>query len=209
MSLLEQRVGVNEDNMTDLSTRVKQLETDNKYLADKVEDLENRSRSANLRFLGIPEAAEGHNILEFMAGLIPQLLGKDDFPIPPAIERAHRTFVHKVRSHGSPNPRPILIKLLHFQDKLKILRLAREKKDLTLDGSRIFIYPDYSADLTRKRKAFVTVKRRLRELGHEYSLRYPCTLSVVVEGEKQLFTDHKAAEAAFMAPMDSSMSSSG
>lgn len=32
VSLLEQRVGVNEDDLTDLSTRVNQLEIDNKYL---------------------------------------------------------------------------------------------------------------------------------------------------------------------------------
>ncbi|KAL7403892.1 hypothetical protein ABVT39_006514 [Epinephelus coioides] len=123
------------------------------------------------------------------------------------MERAHRTPVHKVHSNERPSPRPILIKLLHFQDKLKILRLARGKIDLTFIGSRIFIYPDYSTNLTRKRKAFDTVKRRLREMGLEYSLRYPCTLSVVVDGEKRLFSDHKAAEAAFITSMNSSMNS--
>lgn len=106
-------------------------------------------------------------------------------------------------------PRPILIKLLHFQDKLKILRLARGKKDLSFSGSRVFIFLDYSASLTRKRKAFDTVKSKIKEMGLEYSLRYPCTLRVIVDGEEQLFSDHKAAEAAFLTSMNSSMNSSG
>ena len=209
VALLEQRVGVNEDNITDLSTRVKQLEIDNKYLVDKVDNLENRSRAVNLRFLGIPEATEGRDIVGFMADLIPQLLGEDDFPTTPAIERAHRTPAQQVQSSERSRPRPILIKLLHFQDKLKILRLARGKKDLSFNGSRIFIFPDYSANLTRKRKAFDTIKRKLKDMGLEYSLRYPRTLSVTVDGEKQLFSDHKAAEAAFLSSMNSSMNSPG
>lgn len=73
VSQLEQRVGFNEDNLSDLSTWVKQLEKDNSYLMDKVENLENRSRSANLRFVRIPESTEGRDILGFM------LLGKDNF----------------------------------------------------------------------------------------------------------------------------------
>lgn len=77
--------------MNDLSTRVKQLEKDYSYLMDKVEDLENRSRSANLRFVRAPESAEGRDMLRFMARLIPQLLVQDNFPTPSAIERAHHS----------------------------------------------------------------------------------------------------------------------
>lgn len=72
VSQLEQRVGANEDNLDQLSTRVKQLEKIT-YLMDKVEDLENRSRSANLRFVRVPESAEGRHMIGYMARLIPQL----------------------------------------------------------------------------------------------------------------------------------------
>ena len=124
---LEQRVGANEDNVTNLSTLTKELTKDNAYLMDKIQDLENRSRASNLRFVRIPESAEGRDILGFMSKLIPQLLGPENFPTPPVIERAHRTptFRHNDRA----GPRPILIKLLNFQDKVKILRLAREKRE--------------------------------------------------------------------------------
>ncbi|KAJ8364745.1 hypothetical protein SKAU_G00135760 [Synaphobranchus kaupii] len=108
------------------------------------------------------------------------------------------------RNHERASPRSILIKLLHFQDKVKILRLARVKKELIFNGNHIFIY---SADLTKRRRSFDPVKRRLRELNLKFSLRYPCTLSVWVDGKEQQFTDHKAAEDTFISFRNSSMSS--
>lgn len=62
------------------SPRLQQLEKENAYLVDKVEDLENRSRSSNLRFIRVPESADGRNILSFMSRLIPELLGPEHFP---------------------------------------------------------------------------------------------------------------------------------
>lgn len=199
VSTLEQRMGTNEDNLQELMTRNKELTKNNAYLMDKVQDLENRSRASNLCFVKIPESSEGRNTIGFMSQLILQFLGRENFQTPPIIERAHRTptFLHNERT----GPRPILIKLLNFQDKVRIFRLAREKKELVFKGTRI--YPDFNAELTQKCRCFDTVKRTLRELNFKYSLWYLCTLSVIVDGKPQLFTCHKAAEAAFMPPMNS------
>lgn len=102
-----------------------------------------------MRFVRIPEFSEGRDISGFMSKLILQLFGQENFSTPPAIERAHRTptFYHNDRA----GPRPILIKLHNFQDKVKILCLAREKKELVLQGNPMYIYPDFSADLVKKR----------------------------------------------------------
>ena len=51
---LEQRVGANEDNLDVLSSKC-QTTWKKQLLLDKVEDLENRSRALNFRFVGIPE----------------------------------------------------------------------------------------------------------------------------------------------------------
>ncbi|KAK7890937.1 hypothetical protein WMY93_022900 [Mugilogobius chulae] len=91
VGLLEQRVGKNEDNVHELQVKIEKLEKQNVYLLEKVDDLENRSRASNLHFIGIPEAAEGRDVLGFMTQLIPQLLGRENFPFPPTIERAHRS----------------------------------------------------------------------------------------------------------------------
>lgn len=122
VSELEQCVSSNEDNVQDHQTQLQHLEKENAYLVDKVEDLENRSRSSNLRFVKVLELAEGCDIYSFMSKLIPDLLGHENFPVLPVIERAHRspTTQRDVQIH----PQPILIKLHNFQDKVKILRLV-------------------------------------------------------------------------------------
>lgn len=197
---LEQRVGANEDNITDISNKVKWLEKHNAYLLAKVDDLENRTRSCNLRFLGVQESSdsESQNMISFMSQLIPQLLGPDNFPSPPTIQRAYRT--PTVRRDDNPKPRTILVKLLHFEDKVKILRLVRERKQLHYNGNQILIFPDYSAELLKRRISFNPVKKKLRELNLKFSLRYPSRLFVWIEGKEHQFLDHKAAEAVFSLP---------
>ncbi|KAJ4939396.1 hypothetical protein JOQ06_028845, partial [Pogonophryne albipinna] len=188
VNLLEQRVGANEDNVHECVARVKQLEKDNSFLMSKVDDLENRSRRSNLRFVGIQESAEGSDIIGFMSQLIPQLLGPDAFPTLPIIERAHRSPTARQNSRASP--RAIMIELLNFQDKVKILRLAREKKSLDYNGKHISIYPDFSPELTRRRRSFDPVKRKLRELNLKYFLSSFEALTTTLNGLNSTVAGH-------------------
>ena len=123
----------NEDNLEDLTKYVLSLEKDNAYLKDKVDDAENRSRSSNLCFLNVPEQSEGRDMMTFLNQLISQLLGKENFSTPPIIERAHHSPSFSSSSRSSPWP--ILAKFLHFQDKVRILRLSRGKEELTFLGA--------------------------------------------------------------------------
>lgn len=103
-------------------------------------------------------------MLGLKAHLTPQLLGQDNFPTPLAIERAHHT--PTVRRNDRSSLRPILIKLLHLQDKVKMLQLPPEEKELSLNGNLGIYILDYSSDLMKRRWSFDPVKRRLRELAH-------------------------------------------
>ncbi|KAK7884696.1 hypothetical protein WMY93_027819 [Mugilogobius chulae] len=177
---LEDRVSSNQDELSSLEARVKTLEKQNSYLADRVEDAENRSRASNIRLIRVPEGSEGRDMIGFVGQFLNQLFGHDKFTSPPVIERAHR-------SPGTPNPnpkmgpRPILVKFLHFQDKLKVLRLSRDKKELMYKGTRVHIYPDFSAGLMEKRRLFNPIKKQLRDKNIEYALLYPATLRVHVD----------------------------
>uniref|UniRef100_A0A3P8TPZ5 Integrase catalytic domain-containing protein n=1 Tax=Amphiprion percula TaxID=161767 RepID=A0A3P8TPZ5_AMPPE len=169
----------------------------------KVEDLENRSRRNNLRFVGIPEFAESTDMVGFMTQLIYKVLGQENFPSPLKIERAHRTpTTLPKRLDPGGKPRSILIKLLDFQDKKTILRIAREKGQLIFHGSAISIYPDFSAEVMNKRRLFDPVKRNLRG-RMKYFMKFPATLCVIVDGKLQQFTCHKRAEAIFMSEPNS------
>lgn len=193
---VQQRVSANEDNISDLTKRVQALEKENIYLRDKAEEAENRSRSSNLRFIGIPEHKEGRDVIAFMSQLILQLLDKDNFSVAPVIERAHRTPTFSSNTSSAP-PRPILVKFLHFQDKVKILRLARMKGELIHMGARIHVYPDFSAGLVKKRRQFDAVKKSLRVADMKYSLMYPAKLRVMVEGKPKIFSSPEEAESFF------------
>lgn len=195
ISELEQRVSSNEDNVDNLTTRVQSLEVENAYLKEKVDEAENRSRINNLRFINVPEKSEGVDVIGFLTQLILGQLGSDNFSISPVIERAHRT--PSYNSNKSNKPRPIIAKFLHYLDKTKILRLAREKKGLLYKGSQIHIYPDFSADLVKRRRQFDTIKKKLRGAGCKDSLVYPCTLKVEVDGKPKLFRSADDAEKFF------------
>lgn len=200
VSQLEQRVSCNEDNLTELQNQVKSLVGENNYLRDKLEEAENRSRAYNLRFLHVPEKSEGQNIHGFMKDLIPLLLGKENFPTLPVIEYAHRspttppTKTDPKRGPPSP-PRPIMVKLLSLQDKQLILQLAREKSALIYQDTEVLIYPDYSHGVLQKRKTFDDVKKKLRAKAMEYSLLFPATLRIIVDGKKVHFKNPRDAEA--------------
>lgn len=191
---LQQRVSNNEDEVSKLD-RLCTLEKDNSYLKEKVEDLENQSRRCNLRFIGVPEKAEGKDTVAFVGQqLIPTLLGGENFPTVPVVERAHRSPTYSSSSKAG-QPRPILVKFLNFQDKMKIMRLAREKGKLSWGGVTISIYPDFSPGIVKKRREFDTVKKKLRAANIEYSLQYPSTLRVTRDGKQKLFRCPKEAEA--------------
>lgn len=193
ISELQYRVSANEDNVDDLVQRVKALEKDNAHLRERVEDAENQSRRSNLRFINIPQKkGEVRDLTGFVKQLIPQLFGKENFPTAPVVERAHRSpATFNSNKPGSPRSSPILAKFLYFQDKVKILRLAREKGDLSYEGVTVQIYPDYSPGLVKKRREFDAVKKSLRAADIQYSLLYPSMLRVMVEGKPKLFVPKK------------------
>lgn len=194
---LQQRVSANEDQADNLLARVCALEKDNAYLKEKVEDLENQSRRSNLCFIGVPEKMEGADMIAFIGQTIQSVLGKENFPVVPPVERAHRTPTFARASKSNGPPRPILAKFLNFQEKVKILRLAREKGNLQIAANKFHIYPDFSPGLVKKRCEFDEVKKKLRGTDMKYSLQYPSTLRVTVEGKIKLFHCPKDAEAFF------------
>lgn len=183
---LEQRVSSNEDEIQSLLTLVRKLEKDQAHLKERVEDAKNWSRAYNLRFISIPEKAEGDDIRGFMHRLIPQLLGVENFPTPPVIQNCHRNPAF-LRENSRPGPRPILVKFFYLQDKSEIMKLSRDKKELLYNGRRVHIYPDFSAELSEKRKQFNPLKKQLQERGCKYSMIFPSKMKVVHGGKTKLF----------------------
>lgn len=186
-------------SLSDMSDRVVTLEKSHQALFDKHEklsekymDLENRSRRQNLRIVGISEDAEGGHPSRFVADLLQQILGAENFDAPPMIDRAHRTLAPKPRA--GERPRALVVRMHYYADKEKILQLSREKGKLFYKGSPVHIFPDITPEVGRLRAAFNPVKAKLRAAGVPYSLYFPARLAITVKGSRHMFTDPQAAE---------------
>uniref|UniRef100_A0A3Q1G7Q7 L1 transposable element RRM domain-containing protein n=1 Tax=Acanthochromis polyacanthus TaxID=80966 RepID=A0A3Q1G7Q7_9TELE len=179
---LETRVSANEDDIEDARKRVATMEKIITQLKDKTDYLENRSRRSNVRIVNVPEQAEGRDAVGFLEKFIPQILGGENFTAPVTLERAHRI------GKKTDRPRPLIAKFLNFREKEKVLRLARSKGEIMYENKKISFYPDYSADLQRRRDEFLQVKRLLREKEVECALIYPAKLRIKHQGNIKFFS---------------------
>ncbi|KAJ4946827.1 hypothetical protein JOQ06_008870 [Pogonophryne albipinna] len=133
-----------------LEARSTQLAKDNAKLQLKTDDLENRGRRCNLRIVGIPEGVEQGNPTTLISNMLHELFaGLEKAPV---LDRAHR--VPASRPKDGERPRSFLCKVHLFQVKEEILKLSRQKGKLVLGGTQMFIFPDYSADLDKRRAAY-------------------------------------------------------
>uniref|UniRef100_A0A3B3ZST6 L1 transposable element RRM domain-containing protein n=1 Tax=Periophthalmus magnuspinnatus TaxID=409849 RepID=A0A3B3ZST6_9GOBI len=165
----------NSDKMTAMEKSYETLSKEYKKVWEKCLDLENRSRRQNLRFVGVTEGAEGGDVSRFLAHLLQQVLGADNFESPPLIDRAHRTGTPQNRRDGRPCA--LLARMHYYADKEKILRLSREKGGLSYN------------EVSRLRTSFNQVKAKLRAVGVPYSLYYPARLTINVKGSTHVFTE--------------------
>lgn len=160
-------------------------------LRDKLDDLENRSRRNNLRFVGVPEGKESGDMTPFIQKLLAAILDWDDTVQPPEIDRAHRA--PTPRPNPGERPRVILVRFLRSADRELILRTARNKSELLWEGNRIMIFPDFARATQMKRDKFRECKKALRERNMKFALLYPAILRVDCNGGQKRFEDPKRA----------------
>lgn len=187
----ETRIGQVEDQLLPLSQAVKSNTQQIAALLLKVDDLENRSRRNNVRLVGVPEKEEGRDPVAFFEKWLADTMGRNILSPFFAIERAHRVPT-RAPPPGAP-PRPILMKLLHFRDRDAILRAAREKGDITIQGHKVSFYPDFSNEIQKRRMQFLDVKKRLRNIGISYAMQYPARLRVAAQDTTHFFDSPKDA----------------
>ena len=190
---VEGRVSSLEDVVHPLSATMRTATDELGALRAKLDDLENRSRRNNLRFVGFPEKSEGSRPERFLHQWLRDVFGMEEFSRTFEIERAHRT-PPRAPQPGAP-PRSLIAKFLNFRDKVAILRLAREKGPLKFNGNNISIYPDFSAEVQRQRVSFAAVKDRLRNEGLPYAMLFPAKLRIIHEGKAHFCTCPKDAMA--------------
>ncbi|KAJ1148561.1 hypothetical protein NDU88_001389 [Pleurodeles waltl] len=188
---LEQRMGLVEAQ----TTMSRDRDQDLLYLRSKLTDMEDRSRRDNIRLHGIPENEEGVDVQSFLRSALPKLTSLD-FDPPIEFQRAHR--VGPKRSGNPSRPRPIIACLLRHNQTRQILQVARKHGPFQMDQHYIRITANYSKETNDRRKAFLALRPRLRQLEIKYGLFDPARMWVTKNGvskdfynpeELQLFLD--------------------
>lgn len=181
-----------DNRVTMVEAKCEALSKSNAVLMAKTESLESRSRRQNLRVFGIGENTEGPRTTSFMTNFFIELLDIEDSAGSPLLDIAHRSLAPKPKP-GAP-PRPMIVKVHHFQAKQRILQLAREKAPLSYRGSAVRIYPDFTVDVAKQRATFSNIKRKLQAADIKYGLLFPARLQLTFNNEKHVFNTPEAAE---------------
>lgn len=124
----ETRISRAEDTLYPLQHSQEDLKRQIQQLAQKHDDLENRARRSNLRFIGLPEGSEGTDLATFLEKLLINMYGREAFSDTFVVERAHRMPARRP-PEGAP-PRTFIAKLLNFRDCDAVLWLARLKGNI-------------------------------------------------------------------------------
>lgn len=153
--------------------------------ATKLDEMENRNHRNIVRVIGLPGRNEGPNPIAFLEGWFRKTFGATTFTSLFAIERAHRV---PFRAHQSGKYiRPLLLKLVNYNDKVILLQKAREMGVIMYNGVRVSLYPDFSPDLQKHRAEFIPIKGILQKYKLAYALLYPACLLVTALGGTLFF----------------------
>ncbi|XP_060706777.1 uncharacterized protein LOC132832698 isoform X2 [Hemiscyllium ocellatum] len=170
---VEHRVTVVEADARSFKEEIQALKTQVCNLHDQVDDLANRGRRKNIWIIGLPEDKEGERPAEFVEDWLQKFLDLETGMRGLKIEKAHRVAAR--RSGLGQHPRPFLVRFHHYRDKVTVMEASRlqgkDSKGLIYEGSEIMFFQGFSVAVIQKQKSYDGVKRRLKELGIQYSLR--------------------------------------
>lgn len=134
--------------------------------------MENCLLRCNLRFINLPENAEGSDSPGFLENLLTTTYDRKAFSVMFAVERAHR-----IPAWPPPKGAPshtFVAKFLNFKDCNKILCLTREKCQIPFNNVHVAVFPDFSNEVQRQWSWFQVVKQRLRILHLKYTNVVSC-----------------------------------
>jgi hypothetical protein len=101
------------------------------------------------------------------------------------VQEANRTPNHQDQKRNTP--RHTIIKALSTQNKERILKTAKEKRQVTYKGKPIRITTDFSTQTPNARRSCKDIIQALKEHNCQPRLVYPKKLSFLIEGETKTF----------------------
>ncbi|KAJ1097687.1 hypothetical protein NDU88_002804 [Pleurodeles waltl] len=156
------------------------------HLRSKLTDLEDRSSRNNIRLLGFPEGIEGTDLLSYLQDILPKLTDITSDP-PLEFEKVHR--LGPKRQDGKGRPGSIIACLLRHGQARQLLQAARAQGPLRLGTLEIRLSADFSKETVDRRRAFLSLRPRLRHLDVKFGLFEPARMWITKNGESRTFFD--------------------
>ncbi|KAL6088665.1 hypothetical protein STEG23_010199 [Scotinomys teguina] len=184
---MEDRISNAEDTIEEIDSTVKENTKSKQVITQNVQEIWDIMKRPNLRIIGIEEAEEYQ--LKGTENIFNKII-EENFPninkeIPIKIQEAYRT--PNRLDPQKKSSRHIIIKTVKIQNKVRILRAAKEKGQLTYKGRLIKITPDFSMETLQARRSWADVIQTLRDHGRQPRITYPAKLSVTIDGVNKTF----------------------
>uniref|UniRef100_A0A4X1SZP2 L1 transposable element RRM domain-containing protein n=1 Tax=Sus scrofa TaxID=9823 RepID=A0A4X1SZP2_PIG len=180
----EEEISKVEDRRVEITDREQKREKRLKTNEESLRELWDHVKRTNIRIIGVPEGEEREKgtekiLKETIAKNFPNM-GKEPLT---QIQEAQR-LPYKI------NPRRhILTQRTKIKDREKILKAAREKKQITDKGTPIRLSADFSAETLQPRREWHDTLNVMKGKNRQPRLLSPARLSCRFQGEIKSFTD--------------------
>jgi hypothetical protein len=108
------------------------------------------------------------------------------------MQEAYRTPNHQDQKETPP--RHIRIQTFSTQNKERIMKAAKEKRQVKYKGKHIRITPDFSTQTVNGRRPWEDIIQSQKESKCQPGLVYPAKLPFLIEGEIKNFHQRKTKE---------------
>ena len=177
-----------EDKIVEITIAEQNKEKRMKRIEDSLRDLRDNIKRINIRIIGVPEEEEKKKGTEkiFQEITVENFLnmGKE---IVNQVQETQRV-PYRINTRRN-TPRYILIKLSQIKYKEKILKAARDKKQITHKGIPIRLTADLSAETLQPRREWQDIFKVMKEKNLQPRLLYPARISFRFDREIKSFTD--------------------
>ena len=166
----EDRISELEDKVEKKNTQ-KEQEKENRLRKNEegLRGIQDNMKRNNIRILVIPEGEEEEE--QGIENLFEKVM-MENFPNlrrEKVIQIQETQRVPSKRKPKRPTARQIIIKMARFQDKERILKAAREKKEVTYKGAPIRLATDFSMETLQARREWQKILQVMRTRAVSYT----------------------------------------
>ncbi len=139
--------------------------------------------------IGLKGGIEANDLIGLLGRVFQNILGENE-PAP-EVDWAHRAL--RPRPDPGDPPRNIIVRLLRWGDKQKILAAVRKGKSISWQGQPFFIRQDLLAEVRRQCAEYNDLIEDLKKRRIRVGVLHPAQLVVTSDGEKIIYNKPEVA----------------